>query len=149
MTQGRAGRIFTIGSSNRGLQEFLDLLKTHEIAVIVDVRIFPYSKRFPHFIKESLEENLPASGLNYRYLGKELGGYRRGGYEAYMGSPDFARGIKALEAIGREARTAFMCSERLPWRCHRRFIALDLLRRGWEVVHIIEKDRTWGPETTP
>jgi len=147
MTQGQGKRIFTIGSSNRNFQEFLALLRVHKIAVVVDVRIFPYSERFPHFVKESLEENIPASGLKYRYLGKELGGYRKGGYEAYMGSPDFAKGVEALEAIGREERAAFMCSERLPWKCHRRFIALELLNRGWEVVHIIESNRTWQPQS--
>jgi len=64
-----------------------------------------------------------------------------------MGSPDFAKGVEALEAIGREERAAFMCSERLPWKCHRRFIALELLNRGWEVVHIIESNRTWQPQS--
>jgi uncharacterized protein (DUF488 family) len=63
-----------------------------------------------------------------------------------MKRPDFARGVEALEAIGEEERTAFMCSERFPWKCHRRFIALELQHRGWEVVHIIERDRTWQPK---
>ncbi len=147
MAEGEAKKIFTIGSSNRSLQEFLDLLKAYEIIVLVDVRIFPYSRRFPHFIKECLEESIHASGLKYRYLGKELGGYRKGGYEACMGSPNFAKGIEALEALGGAARTAFMCSERLPWKCHRRFIAQELLHRGWEVIHIIDSARTWQPKS--
>ncbi|MFQ5846642.1 MAG: DUF488 family protein [Candidatus Methylomirabilales bacterium] len=135
--------IYTIGSSTRPLPEFLGLLQGYEIAVLVDVRMFPHSKRFPHFSKKVLEENIPSRGLRYVYLGKELGGYRRGGYAAYMQTPQFARGLDILESIGREARAAFMCCERLPWRCHRRFIAADLERRGWRTVHIIEKDRIW------
>ncbi len=90
---------------------------------------------------------LPSENVRYVYLGKELGGYRRGGYEAYMQSAEFASGVYALEAVARQARTAFMCCERFPWRCHRRFVASELERRGWRVIHIIEKDRTWHPHT--
>ncbi len=138
--------IYTIGSSTRPIQDFRALLQRYQIATLVDVRIFPYSKRFPHFSKELLEETISASGLRYAYLGKDLGGYRRGGYEAYTRTPEFAKGVDALEVIGRDARTAFMCCERLPWKCHRRFIASELERRGWQVIHIIEEDRTWQPQ---
>ncbi|MFQ5989679.1 MAG: DUF488 family protein [Candidatus Methylomirabilales bacterium] len=146
-SRGKAGTIYTIGSSTRAFSEFLELLRMYEIATLVDVRISPYSKRFPHFSKQSLEELLPSQTVGYVYLGKELGGYRREGYEAYMQSAKFARGIEALEAVGQGAAAAFMCSERLPWKCHRRFIASALERRGWRVIHIIEKDRTWEPQS--
>jgi uncharacterized protein (DUF488 family) len=118
----------------------------YEIATLVDVRISPYSKRFPHFSKQSLEELLPSQSVGYVYLGKELGGYRRGGYEAYMQSAEFSKGVEALEGIGGGDRAAFMCCERIPWKCHRRFIASELERRGWRVIHIIDKDRTWEPQ---
>lgn len=146
--QGGGGTIYTVGSSTRGSREFLDLLQTYEISTLVDVRIFPYSKRFPHFIKEKLGEYLSSAGLRYVHLGRELGGYREGGYEAYMNTPDFAGGVDALETIGREAKAAFMCAERLPWKCHRRFIASELERRGWQVIHIIETDRVWQRQST-
>ncbi len=135
--------IYTIGSTTRPSAEFQALLESYGITTLVDVRIWPYSKRFPHFSKETLEDIARQNGFRYVYLGKELGGYRRGGYEAYMRSVEFAQGIDALEAIGRESRAAFMCCERFPWKCHRRFVALELERRGWRVIHIIEKDRTW------
>ncbi|MFQ5801602.1 MAG: DUF488 family protein [Candidatus Methylomirabilales bacterium] len=144
--EGKARTIYTIGSSTRGFQEFLDLLLSYKIVTLVDVRIFPYSKRFQHFIRESLEENIPSAGLHYIYLGRELGGYRTGGYEVYMQTTDFTKGVEALEAIGREGRAAFMCCERLPWKCHRRFIGSELQRRGWQVIHIIDKDRIWQPQ---
>lgn len=63
------------------------------------------------------------------YLGDELGGYRKGGYEAYLLTKEFLEGLKKLE--------------RLPWRCHRRFIGNALKNSGWKVIHIIEKDRRW------
>ncbi len=97
------------------------------------------------FVKQSLEELLPFQSVGYVYLGKELGGYRRGGYEAYMQSAEFSKGVEALEAIGGGDRAAFMCCERIPWKCHRRFIASELERRGWRVIHIIDKDHTWQP----
>ena len=52
-----------------------------------------------------------------------------------------------MEQIGKESTTAFICAERFPWKCHRRFIALSLQERGWQVMHIIEKDRIWRPKT--
>lgn len=143
--QGESGTIYTIGSSTRPLPEFLSVLRGYQISALVDVRVFPYSKRFPHFSQQFLEETVPAAGLRYVFLGEELGGYRRKGYEAYMSSPAFAKGVEVLSAIGREERVAFMCAERFPWKCHRRFIAAELERRGWRVIHIIDKDRTWPP----
>ena len=141
--QGESGTIYTIGSSTRPLPEFLAVLRGYQISALVDVRVFPYSKRFPHFSQQFLEETVPAAGLRYVFLGEELGGYRREGYEAYMSSPAFAKGVEVLSTIGCEERVAFMCAERFPWKCHRRFIAAELERRGWRVIHIIDKDRTW------
>lgn len=143
--QGESGTIYTIGSSTRPLPEFLAVLRGYQISALVDVRVFPYSKRFPHFSQQFLEETVPAAGLRYVFLGEELGGYRREGYEAYMSSPAFAKGVEVLSTIGREERVAFMCAERFPWKCHRRFIAAELERRGWRVIHIIDTDRTWPP----
>jgi uncharacterized protein (DUF488 family) len=146
--QGEPGTIYTIGSSTRPLLELLAVLRGYRISALVDVRAFPYSKRFPHFSKPLLEETLSAAGLRYVFLGEELGGYRRHGYEAYMNSPAFAKGVEALSRIGREERVAFMCAERFPWKCHRRFIAAELERRGWRVIHIIDEHRTWPPRSS-
>lgn len=137
--------IYTIGSSTRQFPEFLALLQRYQITALVDVRTFPYSGRFPHFSQKSLEEMIPSACLRYVYLGEELGGFRRGGYEAYTQTAVFAEGLDTLAAIGREGRAAFMCAERLPWKCHRRFIASELERRGWRVIHIIDNNRTWQP----
>ena len=111
LRQGESSTIYTVGSSTRQAPECVVLL---QIATLVDVRTYHYSKRFPHFSKESLEGIIHSAGLRYVYLGKELGGFRSGGYEAYMQSAEFSRGLNALIAIAREGRAAFMCSERLP-----------------------------------
>ncbi len=137
--------LYTIGTSTRPLGEFLTLLKAYGIEAAVDVRSFPVS-RFPHFSKEFLEKNFPLEGILYFYLGKELGGFRKGGYAAHRKSELFKRGIEQLERLGRQWKTVFFCSERFPWRCHRRWIAEELMERGWEVIHILEEGRVWIPK---
>lgn len=137
--------IYTLGTSSRSFDEFLALLREHKIEVGVDIRSFPTS-RFPHFKREYLERNLECAGIQYLYLGKELGGFRKGGYLAYMETDSFQKGLERLEEVGKKNKTAFFCSERFPWKCHRRWVAGKLIQRGWKVIHIIEKGRIWVPE---
>jgi uncharacterized protein (DUF488 family) len=137
--------IYSLGSSTRELPEFLDLLRAYDIQCLVDVRRFPTS-RFEWFKKEHLAKVCEETGLDYFYLGRELGGYRKGGYEEYTQSLEFREALEKLQKIATDKRTAFMCSERFPWKCHRRFIGFQLEREGWEVVHIIDKQRTWQPK---
>lgn len=111
----------------------------------MDVRRFPTS-RFEHFVKENLAALLEERGIDYFYLGQELGGYRLGGYEKYMESEAFEKGVARLEEMARAKKAALVCSERLPWRCHRRHIGRALEGRGWQVHHIIEIDREWIPK---
>jgi uncharacterized protein (DUF488 family) len=70
-------------------------------------------------------------------LGEELGGFRTGGYERYMRSAAFAKGIRRLEELVAEATTAIMCAEIVWFRCHRRFIAREMAARGYPVTHIV------------
>jgi uncharacterized protein (DUF488 family) len=142
---GPPKKIYSAGTSTRTEAEFLGLLRVYDIRTLVDVRRFPTSK-FEHFKRENLERFLKRAGINYVYLGKELGGYRKGGYEAHLHTEEFSQGLKELEKIGLEKPTLFVCAERLPWRCHRRFIGNALRERGWEVLHIIEADRVWQPK---
>ena len=144
MTQGKKN-IYTLGTSNRTLEEFLEILQAYGIGRVVDVRRFPTSSRYPWFNKEPLSQALKRKGISYHHLGEELGGYRRGGYQAFTQTPAFQEALKKLEALALENTTAIICAERLPWRCHRRFITQALEETGWRVVHILEKDRTWQP----
>lgn len=142
--EGDEASIWSIGHSNRDLAEFIEALRDANIEVLVDVRRWPTS-RFPHFNREELADALAEHGIEYRWMGESLGGYRSGGYARHMESEEFAEAIEELQELGRRWRTAFMCAEKLPWRCHRRFIADALVERGWRVVHIIEPGRTWEP----
>jgi uncharacterized protein (DUF488 family) len=131
--------IYTIGTSTRLLRELIEILKEQDVKRLVDVRRFPTSSRFPHFRKERLSRSLPRSGIEYVYLGDKLGGYRAEGYDAYAVTEEFLEGIKELEGLAAEKKTAIACAERFFWKCHRRFIADELMRRGWNVRHIIER----------
>jgi len=138
------GLIYSLGTSNRTPGEFLDLFAEHGIEVGVDIRSFPTS-RYPHFTKEPLENLLESTGIRYEYLGKESGGFRKGGYLAYMETDSFRKGLERLEEVSGGGKSAFFCSEKFPWRCHRRWVAKKLIERGWRVIHIIEKGRVWVP----
>jgi uncharacterized protein (DUF488 family) len=137
--------IYTLGTSTRSEEEFIALLRHYHIETVVDVRSFPQS-RFEHFNKENLASILEGEGFHYVYLGKELGGFRKGGYLAYTKTAPYQGGIRNLEGVGRGGITAFVCAERFPWKCHRRFIATSLEGRGWKVEHILEKGRVWRPK---
>lgn len=138
-------KIYTIGTSRRSAEEFIEILLAYGVQSLVDVRSWPKSK-LQHFTRENLEASMKENLIEYRWLGKELGGLRKGGYEAYTQTGEFGQGVDVLEQIAAEKLTAVMCAERFPWKCHRKWIARELSRRGWHVEHIIEKDRLWVPK---
>ncbi len=142
--------IWTVGHSTRSLDEFLAVLKVHDIELVADVRRFPGSRRLPQFAAPALEGALATRGLAYQWL-PELGGRRRPApespndgwrhpafraYADYAATEEFAEGLFALLMAAEGLRTAVMCAEILWWRCHRRIIADVLLSLGVPVVHI-------------
>jgi uncharacterized protein (DUF488 family) len=145
-------RIWTIGHSTRGLDEFISLLKENQIKLLVDVRAFPGSKRYPQFNKEALAESLNAHGIRYEHF-PELGGKRKStqdsrntawrnasfrAYADYMETEQFQKGIARLLDVAEKAgSTAIMCAEAVWWRCHRSLIADYLKARGVKVLHIL------------
>ncbi|MCL7385099.1 MAG: DUF488 domain-containing protein [Thaumarchaeota archaeon] len=132
--------IYTIGHGNRSKETFINLLKKHAIQILVDVRRWPTSKT-EHFKLEYLKEWLPRVGIEYVWLGDRLGGYRRGGYQAYTESEAFKEGLGVLIELAKKGRVCIMCLEVGPSGCHRRFIAEKLLENGCEVVHIISENK--------
>lgn len=138
------GLIFTLGTSTRSPEEFMALLTSYGVEVVVDVRRFP-SSRFEHFRQEKLAGLLSEMGIDYVYMGEGLGGYRRGGYQKFTSTHEFRVSLKGLEEIAGKRKAAILCAERFPWRCHRRFIAVELEKQGWQVSHIIDKERVWLP----
>jgi len=131
-------RIYTIGHSTRTLEDFIDILKYCNIELLIDVRHFPGSKKFPWFNKENLEQELPKNQIQYLHF-PELGGFRKEGYLAFTKTEEFSKGIEKLLEIIDDKTVAIMCAEILWWRCHRRYIANTLVEKKFEVTHIFDK----------
>ncbi|MEP6926029.1 MAG: DUF488 domain-containing protein [Ginsengibacter sp.] len=139
--------IYTIGHFTKTLDEFITLLQTFSIQMLVDVRSYPGSRRYPYFNKENILKVLPARDIFYLHI-PYLGGKRKTscqskntawkneafrGYADYMETDEFKKGIDELTQTGTNYRTAFMCSEAVWWRCHRSMIADYLKAGGWGV----------------
>jgi uncharacterized protein (DUF488 family) len=135
----------SLGHSTKTFVGFVALVRGARVATIADVRRFPQSRRHPHFSRDRLERELPARGIAYVWLGDELGGFRDEGYDAWMKTDDFARGLRTLEELGTGGLVGFMCSEGEPWKCHRRFVSKALFDRGHEVSHLLP-DGSSAPE---
>jgi uncharacterized protein (DUF488 family) len=153
-----AGTIFTVGHSTLPLESFIDLLRTYRIERLADIRSIPRSRRNPQFNADTLPAALAEAGIEYRPM-PELGGLRHPhkdspnkgwrndsfrGYADYMQTPTFADAVEALIQAGREKRTAIMCAEAVPWRCHRSLVADALLVRGVPAVEILSPT-SWRP----
>jgi uncharacterized protein (DUF488 family) len=138
----RQTTIWTIGHSNRSIEKFLALLSEHKIEVLIDIRSFPTSK-VEHFKREEMERWLPEHGIEYVWLGKELGGYRRGGYEAHIKTELFGEGVKKLLEFAKKKRVCIMCMEKNPKYCHRRFLTAYLEEKDVEVIHILEEGQVY------
>lgn len=145
--------LYTIGHSTHPIDNFIDLLKSYEIEMLIDVRTIPKSKHNPQFNKESLEIALKEFGIQYLHIPK-LGGLRHTtktsvnvgwhnlsfrGFADYMQTSDFLEGVEELEILGKKNTTVVMCAESVPWRCHRSLIADALTLRKWKVFHITSK----------
>src|SRR6267378_8620265 len=148
--------IWTVGHSTRSPEDFNEILLAHDIEVLVDVRSFPSSRRYPHFNKPALSRQLDSSGLLYLHL-PALGGRRPPSpdskntawknssfraYADYMETEDFREGVEALLELAQKKRTAVMCAEALWWRCHRSLIADFLKAKGVQVIHILDARKT-------
>jgi uncharacterized protein (DUF488 family) len=150
--------LYTIGHSTRSLQEFVEVLQAHSVQSLVDIRSFPMSKRMPHFNREALETSLPHDGIAYLWM-KELGGRRKKirddspniglrnlsfrNYADYMLTPDYESAVAALLRMAEQSRTAYMCAERVYFKCHRMLVSDWLVMHGHEVLHI---DGTKAPK---
>jgi len=136
--------IYTLGTDLRSTEDFMEILSAYGIEAVIDVRRFPASK-LEHFRRSNLESMLKDEMILYHYLGDTLGGFRKGGYRNYIHKDEFKKGVDDIERIASERASVIICAERFPWKCHRRFIAMELQRRGWVVHHIIDKGKVWIP----
>jgi len=164
--------ILTVGHSTHPIERFLTLLGGAGVESIADVRRFPGSRRHPQFGADALEESLREEGIAYESFREELGGRRSkkdvaaaGGdpppdnsawrndsfrnYADYLSTAAFGAGLERLEETARKRRSAVMCAEAHPSRCHRRLIADVLLARGWRVLHLLPDGRLQEHSFTP
>jgi uncharacterized protein (DUF488 family) len=141
--QGRCA-VLTVGHSTRPIEAFIELLRSHGVTQLVDVRTVPRSRHNPQFGQEALQASLAAAGIGYAHA-PGLGGFRRPapdspnagwrnlsfrGYADYMQTPDFDAELRNLFELARTDRVALMCAEAVPWRCHRSLIADALTVHG-------------------
>lgn len=153
MSNSKPTTLYTIGHSTREIDSFIELLHLNKIAVLVDVRRFPGSRKFPHFNKEALAQSLKESGIEYLHC-IDLGGRRKPkensnnlvwrnksfqAYADYMETEDFKNAIHTLTSLAQQKTTAIMCSEAVWWRCHRALISDYLKIDGWTILHIMSK----------
>lgn len=154
--------IFTVGHSTRPIEEFVRLLRGHQVTKLVDVRTMPRSRTNPQFNRDVLPESLRPAGIGYVHV-PELGGLRKSkkesinagwrnasfrGYADYMQTAEFKRALATLIQWAPNDRLALMCAEAVPWRCHRSLIADALTVRGIRVEEITSPTRTQAHKLT-
>ena len=149
-------KIWTVGHSTHSTETFNEILLSNGIEVLVDVRTFPGSRRYPQFNKPALAESLESIGIKYQHEPR-LGGRRAPrkdshntawrnaqfrGYADHMETDEFEKGIKELLELAKHSRTTVMCAEAVWWRCHRSLIADYLKAEGHTVIHIMSANKT-------
>jgi uncharacterized protein (DUF488 family) len=147
--------VFTIGHSTRAWEAFVELLRAHGIERVLDVRSIPRSRHNPQFNRETLSAKLRGARISYVHL-RSLGGLRHArrdspnmgwrnasfrGFADYMQTPEFEKGLQRLIKLAKKKKTAIMCAEAVPWRCHRSLIADALTARGIRAEHIVSGKR--------
>ena len=151
--------IYTIGHSTHSREEFSSMLQSYDIECLVDVRSYPGSNYMPQFNKENMEKWVPESGMVYLHM-PSLGGRRKKNHEideqlvngwrnksfqnyaAYSLTKEYEKAISELTHIQRKKRVCYMCSESVPWRCHRLIISNTLAFKGLTVRHIMTEKKT-------
>jgi len=156
-------KVYTVGHSTRPIGELVALLTAAGVRLLVDVRRFPVSRRYPHFSGPALRASLSEAGIDYRHE-VALGGHREPrpdspnkawrasafrGYADHMATAGFAAGLERLEKAAAARPTAVMCAEADPARCHRQLLADALTLRGAQVVHLLGPGRMESHEVHP
>ena len=157
---------FTVGHSNRSVDDFIGLLIETDVQLVADIRKIPRSRANPQFNTDALAGALSAEGIAYEYMAA-LGGRRSKAkaeapdtnaywtnqsfhnYADYALTPEFEEGLGQLLQAGRERRCAIMCAEAVWWRCHRRIVADHLIAAGETVFHIMGPGRIEPARLTP
>lgn len=144
--------VYSVGHSDRPLDELIAMLRAASVATLIDVRAQPRSQRHPQFNDTSLRTTCEAAGIAYHWAGRQLGGHRPGradsrhvalkdaglrSYADYIDTAEFQKGAAALLKLASRAPAAILCAERDPAHCHRSLIADYLTLQGVRVVHLL------------
>ncbi len=155
--------VLTIGHSTRTWKDFLELLRAYRVKRVIDIRSIPRSRHNPQFNRDTLSTKLRAARIGYVYLQK-LGGLRHArrdspnmgwrnasfrGFADYMQTSEFDAGLHRLMKLAGQKRSAIMCAEAVPWRCHRSLIADAITERGIRVDDIMSVKRSQVHSLTP
>ncbi len=148
MTQFSPHCLFTVGHSTHEAEAFVELLRVHSITAIADVRSSPFSRFNPQFNRETLQATLQRAGIDYVFLGEQLGARRserdcyqdgKARYERIAKTPSFAEGLDRLRSGIQRHRIALLCAEKDPIICHRMILVCKALRDDpFEIRHIRE-----------
>ena len=163
--EAQALPVFTIGHSTRPIAEFVQLLETAKVELVIDVRSIRRSRTNPQYNAETLPRSLAEFQIGYAPI-PELGGRRSRqksvppqvngywqnrsfhNYADFAMSAEFDVGLRRLLKLSENRSCALMCAEAVWWRCHRRIIADYLLMHGRKVFHLMEKGRTEAASIT-
>ncbi len=155
--------IYTIGHSTHPIEEFIEILKTYKIELLVDVRTIPKSRHNPQFNEPELKASLEKESIGYIRL-ETLGGLRHTsaasintawrnnafrGFADYMQTEEFEKGMQELGELAQGKMTTIMCAEAVPWRCHRSLIGDALLVRSFQVEDIMGEKSSRLHKLTP
>ena len=155
--------VLTVGHSTRTWKDFLRLLRVYGVKRVIDVRSIPRSRHNPQFNRDTLSKKLRSARIGYVLL-RKLGGLRRPrrdsvnmgwrntsfrGFADYMQTPAFGAGLDRLMKLAAQRRSAIMCAEAVPWRCHRSLIADALTVRGIRVEDIMSMKHSQIHSLTP
>lgn len=155
--------VLTVGHSTRPIEAFLELLCSHRVTQLIDVRTVPRSRHNPQFNADVLPASLAAANIGYEHA-SGLGGFRRPvpdsanagwrnlsfrGYADYMQTVEFAANLASVIELALADRVALMCAEAVPWRCHRSLIADALVVHGVETCEIVSLTRLQPHKLTP
>ncbi len=155
--------VYAIGHSTRTIEDFIEILQSHSISLLVDIRTIPKSRHNPQFNAQTLKTRLEAKCIAYVHL-KELGGLRKAkkdsvntcwqkasfrGFADYMQTREFASAIRKLLRLAKLGRTVILCAEGNPFRCHRALVADALVVRKVRVLHISSRTSVREHTMTP
>jgi uncharacterized protein (DUF488 family) len=155
--------IRTVGHSTRPVDAFIELLESHGVKRLIDVRTIPKSRYNPQYNREALERSLRDAGIGYEHM-STLGGLRHPrkdspnmgwrnesfrGYADYMQTAEFESALNTLGKAATHEAVAIMCAEAVPWRCHRSLISDALSARGYRVEHIMSATKSNPHTMTP